>query len=73
VFGQGQNAANVVSAGQLGHHTTIGLVHIDLAMQGMAQQHGYALGLHIHQGDTGFIARRFNTQHTHGRKCKARH
>ena len=32
---------DVVAAGQLGHHTAIGLVHVDLAVQCVRQQRGH--------------------------------
>jgi hypothetical protein len=35
--GQREHAADVVAAGQLGHHAAIGLVHLDLAVQRLAQ------------------------------------
>ena len=31
-LGQRQHTPDMVAAGQLGHHTTIGLVHLDLAV-----------------------------------------
>jgi hypothetical protein len=34
-FGQRQHATNMVTAGQLGHHTAVSLVHVDLAEQGV--------------------------------------
>ena len=34
-FGQRQHATNMVAAGQLGHHTAVSLVHVDLAEQGV--------------------------------------
>ena len=67
--GQRQHPANVVAAGQLGHHTAIGLVHLDLAVQRMAQQPGHTVAAGVHQGHTGFVARRFNAEDSHGRQC----
>jgi len=57
-IGQGQDAANVVAAGQFRHHATIGLVHLDLAVKRMRQQNRH-LRRRIgrgHQGHAGFIA-----------------
>ena len=49
----------------LGYHTTVCLVHLDLAIQGMAQQHGHAVGACLHQGHAGLVTRGLKTQHKH--------
>ena len=41
-LGQGQHTADMVAAGQLGHHAAIRLVHVDLAVQRMRQQGGHS-------------------------------
>ena len=70
---QGNDPANVVSAGQLGHHPAIGLVHFNLRVKGLGQQSGPCgrdAGFRFSgfdQGHAGFIARRFNAQNNHGR------
>ena len=70
---QGNDPANVVSAGQLGHHPAIGLVHFNLRVKGLGQQNRPSWGCTwgplsgFDQGHTGFIARRFNAQNNHGR------
>ena len=66
---QRQHTANMVAAGQLRHHTAIGTVHFNLAVQRMAEQGGHALSIrHAHQGHAGFIAGGFDSedQQTHG-------
>jgi hypothetical protein len=63
LLGQRQHAADVVAAGQLGHHAAIGLVHVDLAVQRVRQQHGHAGVAGAHQRHAGFVARRFDAQH----------
>lgn len=68
-LGQRQHAADMVATGQLRHHAAISLVHFNLAVQGMAEQGGYALSIrHSHQGHAGFIAGGFDSedQQTHG-------
>ena len=68
-FRQRQHAANMVAAGQFWHHTAIGTVHFNLAVQRMAEQGGHALSIrHAHQGHAGFIAGGFDSedQQTHG-------
>ena len=60
---QRQHAANVVTAGKLRHHTAIGLVHLDLAVQGMRQQHRHTCAGGIYQRHAGFVARRLDAQH----------
>jgi hypothetical protein len=73
LLNQRQHTANVVSAGQLGHHPAIGLVHFNLRVKGLGQQNrpnwGGTWGTlnRFDQGHTGFIARRFNAQNNHGR------
>ncbi|MNV49121.1 hypothetical protein D3C71_1410640 [compost metagenome] len=71
LFGQGQHTADVVAAGQLRHHTAIGAVHFDLAVERMAQQlrHSATL-LRTHQGHTRFIARRFDSQNQQTHEAK---
>ena len=63
LLGQWKHTANVVAAGQLGHHATVGLVHVDLAVQRMRQQCGHTRLVHFHQRHTGFVAGRLDAQH----------
>ena len=44
LLGQRQHAADMVAARQLGHHAAIGLVHLDLAVQGVRAQHRHPDG-----------------------------
>ena len=68
---QRQHAADMVAAGKLRHHAAIGLVHVDLAVQGMGQQPRHAAALDTHQGHAGFVTGRFDAQDqlTHAREC----
>ena len=52
-----QHAADVVAAGQLGHHTAIGLVHVDLAVKRVRQQARQGLARGLHQSHAGLVAR----------------
>ena len=63
---QRQHAANMVTAGELRHHAAIGLVHLDLAVQGVRKQHRHACARGIYQRHAGFIARRLHAQHQSG-------
>ena len=67
---QRQSALDMVAAGQLRHHTAIGLVQIYLAVQGMRQQPWPGPTRGVDQGNTRFVATRFDTQYTHERQCK---
>ena len=58
---QRQYAPDMVAAGQFGHDAAIGLVHGDLAMQGMRQQARHAVCAGIDQRHAGFVATRFNS------------
>jgi hypothetical protein len=60
--GQRQYAPDVVAAGQFRHHAAIGLVHVDLAVQGMGQQCRNPVAMRLHQSDTGFVAGRLDSQ-----------
>ena len=62
-LGEREHPADMVAAGQLGHHAAIRLVHLDLAVQRMRQQGGHSHpASRADQRHAGFIARRFNTQ-----------
>jgi len=63
LMGQRQHAANMVAAGQFGHHAAIGLVHLDLAVQRMRQQHRQIVATHPHQCHPGFITGGLDSQH----------
>ena len=41
-LGEREHPADMVAAGQLGHHAAIRLVHLDLAVQRMRQQGGHS-------------------------------
>jgi hypothetical protein len=62
---QRQHTANVIAAGQFWHHAPIGLMHLDLAVQGVRKQARRAGQPCIHQGDTSFVAGRLDTQYQH--------
>ena len=62
---QGQRTPNVVATGQLRHHAAISLVHVNLTVQRMRQQLGYAGARRIHQRHTRFITTRFKSQYKH--------
>ena len=64
LLGQRQHATNMVAAGQLRHHATIGLVHLDLAVKRMRQQHRQVRPTDPYQRHPGFVTRGLNTQHT---------
>ena len=63
LLGKGQHTANVVAAGQLGHHAPIGLVQLNLAVQGLPQQLGHLARTGLHQSHPSFVARRLNAEH----------
>ena len=63
--GERQHAADVVTAGQFRHHAAIGLVHLDLAVQGMCEQTRPARVPGLGQSHAGFVAGRFNPQNKH--------
>jgi hypothetical protein len=63
--GERQHAADVVAAGQLGHHAAVGLVHLHLAVQGMRQQARHARAAGIDQRHARLVARRFDSQDQH--------
>ena len=67
--GQRQHATDVVSAGKLGHHAAIGLVHLDLAVQRVTEQARCGVAAGIDQRHAGFVTRRFDSQDKHGAKC----
>jgi hypothetical protein len=60
--GQGNEAPDVVTRGQLRHHATVGLVHVGLAVQGVRQQPRQARACEFDQRDPGLIARGLDTQ-----------
>ena len=68
LFCQGQYAADVVPAGQFGHHTAVGLMHGHLAVQGVGQQHRDAGRPAAHQRNARFITRRLNSKDQHERQ-----
>ena len=37
---QWQDAANMIATGEFRHHPAIGLMHFNLAVQGLSEQHG---------------------------------
>ena len=62
ILRQRQHAPDMVTAGQLRHHAAKGLVHFDLAVQRVRQQHGQAGVLRPDQRHACLIAGRFNAQ-----------
>jgi hypothetical protein len=50
----------VIATRQLGHHTTKGLVHLDLAVQGVTEQTRRARATGVDQGHARFVTRGFN-------------
>ena len=63
---QRHDPADVVTAGQLGHHPTIGLVHVYLAVQRVGQQARHVMARRVHQRYTCFITTRFKSNNQHG-------
>ena len=59
--GQRHEAADVVAAGQLGHHAAVFGVHGHLGVQGVGEQSAFA----VVKGDAGFVAGRFDTEYQH--------
>ena len=57
---QWQNPSNMVTASQLRHHAAKGLVHFNLAMQRIRQQHRQAAALGFDECDAGFVAAGFD-------------
>ena len=58
-----QHASNMVATGQLRHHTAVGLVHLNLAVQGLRQQHWRLLTLRRDQCDPRFVTGRLDPEH----------
>ncbi|MCY1532759.1 hypothetical protein D9M68_680480 [compost metagenome] len=55
-FGERQHAADVVAAGQLGHHAAVGLVHGDLAVQRVRTQQRQRVAVRLDQRHAGLVA-----------------
>lgn len=66
LLGQGDDAADVIAAGEFGHHAAVIGMHGDLGVQGMGEQARGGPALPFDQGDAGFVTRRFNAQDPHG-------
>ena len=62
---QRQDAPDVIARRQLRHHPTVGLVHVDLAVQCMGQQARHAACVCLDKCYARLIARRLNTQNFH--------
>ena len=62
VIGQWNHAADVVTAGQLGHHAAVVGMHRHLGVQRVRQQLGHAVFTRAHQRHAGFVAGRFDTE-----------
>ena len=68
LLNQRQGPANMVTTGQLRHDTAIGLMQIDLAVQGLRLEHGKPSATGIDHSDSGFITARLDSQDNHGQR-----
>src|SRR5262245_9707014 len=65
---QWQAAADVITRGELGHHTAVGAVHVDLTVHRVGEQSRVA----VEQRDARFITRSFEPENQHCSQCSRR-
>ena len=67
------DSADVVAAGELGNHSSIGTVHVDLTVKGVGKEAGNVCTcLRPDQGHSSFITGRFDAENQHGRMLSKR-